>query len=164
MTKLSMCMSPQFGRVWCIWNTVRKGLMHLDTTCHVVFVQCWLCVHLVGRKALHPQVQRLHLHVPWLHRRKRDCIPTLFLTSSVCTSTLSPCSSEEEGLAPLPSSSHCRGVLRRRRDRPSSSYCRSVPLRENDKPSSLTTTVTTSEEEGQALLLTMSVCSSEVRS
>ena len=44
-----------------------------------------------------PQVQRLLLHVLWLHRRKRDCTPALFLTSSVCTSTLSPCSSEEEG-------------------------------------------------------------------
>ena len=89
----------------------------------------------VGERLSTPQVQRLHLLVPWLLRRKRDCTPALFLTSSVCTSALSPCSTEEEGLAPLPSSSHCRGVLRRRRDRPSSSYCRYVPRREKDRPS-----------------------------
>ena len=49
-----------------------------------------------------PQVQRLLLHVPWLHRRKRDCTPALFLTSSVGTSAKSLCTSEEEGLAPSP--------------------------------------------------------------
>ena len=85
-----------------------------------------------GERLSTPQVQRLLLHVPWLHRTKRDCTRALFLTSSVCTSTLSPCFSEEERLAPLPF------FL---------TMSRSFP-----------------EEEGQALLLTMSVSSSEVRS
>ena len=71
-----------------------------------------------GRQALHtPQVQRVLLHEPWLLRRKRDCTPALFLTSSVCTSAMSLCTSEEEGVAPLPSSSQCQRVLRRRRGR-----------------------------------------------
>ena len=89
----------------------------------------------VERQALHPPVHWPLLRVSWLHRRKRDCTPTLFLTSSVCTSSLTLRTTEEEGLAPLPFSSQCRGVLRRRRDRPSSSYCRFVPRRERDRPS-----------------------------
>ena len=93
--------SPQFG----------MGLVHL-VLCLVE--RCWLCVPLEwGDRLSTPQVQRLLHHEPRLLRRKRDCTPALFLTSSVCTSTLSPCSSEEEGLAPLPSSSRCRGGLRR---------------------------------------------------
>ena len=74
------------GRVWCILSCVWLCV-------------CWLCVPLGwGDRLSTPQVQRLLLHIPWLLRRKRDCTPALFLTISVCTSTLS-CSSEEEGLA-----------------------------------------------------------------
>ena len=104
-----------------------------DVSCfsRLVWLCCWLCDPPgVGRQALYHQ--RLPLHVQWLHRRKRDCTPALFLTSSVCTSALTLRTTEEEGLAPLPSSSQCS---------------RSSP-----------------EEEGQALLFTVSVCSTEVRS
>ena len=122
------------------------GLVHLDNSSEGfgasgLILSCCTCSMLVecppgvGRQALHPQVHRLLLHVPWLHRRKRDCTPTLFLTSSVCTSPLTLRTTEEEGLAPLPSSSQCRGVLRRRRDWLSSSYCRFVPRRDKDRPS-----------------------------
>ena len=53
----------------------------------------------MGRQALHPpQVQRLLLRWPRLLRRKRDCTPALFLTSSATTSAMSLCTSEEEGL------------------------------------------------------------------
>ena len=98
---------------------------------------CWLYVHLGwGDRLSTPQVQRLLLHEPWLLRRKRDCTPALFLTSSVCSPAMSLRSSEEEGLAPLPSSSQCRGVLRRRRDRPTSSQFRRVLRRWRDRPSS----------------------------
>ena len=55
-----------------------------------------------GDRLSTPQVQRLLLHEPWLHRRKKDCTPALFLTSSVSTSAISLCTSEEEGLAPSP--------------------------------------------------------------
>ena len=115
----------QFGRVWCIWSQL--VMLH---SFNVGSVSTW-----VGRQALHPQVLRPPLLVPWLHRRKRDCTPALFLTSSVCTSALTLRTTEEEGLAPHPSSSQCRGVLRRRRDWLSSSHCRFVPRRDKDWPS-----------------------------
>ena len=70
-------------------STVREGLMHLV-----------LCL-----------VERLMVVRPTGVERQ-----TLHSSTSVCTSTMSLCSSAEEGLAPLPSSSHCREVLRRRRD------------------------------------------------
>ena len=106
-----------------------------DASCCIWLSVCWLCVPLGwGDRLSTPHVQRLLLHEPWLLRRKRDCTPDLFLTSSVCASTMSLCSSEEEGLAPLPSSSQCRGVLRRRRDRPSSSQIRRVLRRGGTGP------------------------------
>ena len=87
-----------------------------------------------GERLSTPQVQRLLLHGPWLHRRKRDCT-ALFLTSSAGTSAMSLCPSDEEGLAhSLPP--HMDGVLRRRRDRPSSSQRRGVLRRRRDRPSS----------------------------
>ena len=88
------------------------------------------------------QVQRLLLHVPWLHRRKRDCTPALFLDvfinivavffgggrigTSPFLLTMSRRSPEEEGLALL-----------------------------------LILPVCTSEGEGQAFSLTTSVTTSE---
>ena len=111
------------GRVWCILSCVRLS-------------GCCLCGHLRwGDRLSTPQVLRLLLHEPRLLRRKRDCTPALFFTSSVCSPAISLCSSEEEGLAPLPSSSQCRGVLRRRRDRPTSSHIRRVLRRGRDRPS-----------------------------
>ena len=95
----SMCMSTA-----TLESTVREGfgasVSHHMFGCTIV--SC--TTHLGwGDRLSTPQVQRLLLLlVRWLHRRKRDCTPALFLTSSVCTSSLSPCS-EEEGLAPLPS-------------------------------------------------------------
>ena len=59
----------------------------------------YVCRSSTGNRLSTPQVQRLLLHVPWLLRWKRDCTPALFFTPSVSGSTLSPCSSEEEGLA-----------------------------------------------------------------
>ena len=112
------------GRVWCILSCVWLS-------------GCCLCGHLGwGDRLSTPQVLRLLLHVPRLLRRKRDCTPALFLTSSVCSPAISLRSSEEEGLAPLPSSSQCRGVLRRRRDRPSSSQIWRVHRRGRVGPSS----------------------------
>ena len=144
----SLLWSPQFG----------KGLVHLVFSPYVWLIVCWLCDPLGwGDRLSTPQDQRLLLLEPWLLRRKRDCTPALFLASSACTSSSSLCSSEEEGLAPLPSSSQCRGVLRRTRDRSSSSHCRSVPRREIGQASSLTLPARTSEGEGQAFSLTMSV-------
>ena len=46
-----------------------------------------------------PQVQRLPLRRPRLPRRKRDCTPALFLTTSVSSSASTLRTSEEEGLA-----------------------------------------------------------------
>ena len=65
----------------------------------------------VGRKALH-QVQRQHLHVRGFIGGRGIAHPPSS-SHPRCISTLSPCSTEEEGLAPLPSSSQCRGVHRR---------------------------------------------------
>ena len=67
---------------------------------------CWLCDHLgVGRQALARPLPHIlgevHLRYRCVLRRRKDWHL-------------------------LPSSSHCRGVLRRRRDRPSSSQCRQV--------------------------------------
>ena len=122
--------------VLCQLCRVSHSLGGFDASGCVWLSGCWLCVPLGWGDSLStPQVQRLPLHEPWLLRTNRDCTPALFLTSSVCTS-MSLCSSEEEGLAPLPSSSQCRGVLRRRRDRPSSSQFRRVLRRARDRPSS----------------------------
>ena len=156
--------SPQFGWVWCIWTTARKGLVHLVSTCHVALVQCWLDVHLGWRD---------RLSTP-------NSIGYLFMSRGFIGG---------RGIARPPSSSHPRCVPLRRRGVPRGRkdwhlspppphnvkefsggrgtspppYCRLVPRREG-QAFSLTTTVTTSEEEGQALLLTMSVSSSEVQS
>ena len=93
-----------------------------------------------GDRLSTPQVQRLLLHEPWLHRRKRDCTPVLFLTSSVSTSAISLCTSEEEGLAPSPF------LLTLSRSSPE----------EEGQALLLTMPASTSEEEGQALLLVFS--------
>ena len=112
------------GRIWCILSCVWLS-------------GCWLCDHLGwGDRLSTPRAHRRLLRQPRLLRRKRDCTPALFLTSSLCTPALSLCSSEEEGLAPLPSSSQWQGVLWRRRDRPSSSRIRRVLRRGRDRPSS----------------------------
>ena len=72
----------------------------------------------MGRQALHPSSPPRLQRLPRLHRRKRDCTPTLFLTSSVCSTvavffgggrigtspfllTMSRSSPEEEGQALL---------------------------------------------------------------
>ena len=81
--------SPQFG----------KGLMHLVFSPRVWLSVCSLWSHWEwGDRLSTSQVLRLLLHEPWLHRRKRDCTPALFLTCSVSTSATSLCTSEEEGL------------------------------------------------------------------
>ena len=81
---------------------------------HVAFVKRLLVV----RQALHPSSPPRLQRLPRLHRRKRDCTPTLFLTSSVCSTvavffgggrigaspfllTMSRSSPEEEGQALL---------------------------------------------------------------
>ena len=104
---------------------------------------CWCLRALplgVGRKVLLPplQVQRLRQRRPRVLRRKRDCRPALFLTSSATSSAMSLSSSEEEGLAPSP----CLLTL-----------TRSSP-EEEGQAILLTMPASTSEEEGQALLLT----------
>ena len=90
--------------------TVREGLMHLVLSLHLgkcLLAEAFRCVTHgcefyetpigVGRKALHPQVQRLLQRRPRVLRRKRDCTP--------------PSSSHSRGgLLPRP-----RG-LRRRKD------------------------------------------------
>ena len=126
------------GRVWCILFSR-----------HVWLCVCWLCDPLgVGRQALRPsRPAGLLLHEPWLLRRKRDCTPALFLTSSLCSScnvaaffgggrigtspfllTMSRSSPEEEGQAHL-----------------------------------LTNPASTSEGEGQAFSLTLTVRTTTTR-
>ena len=109
------CVVATFGRVWCIWKTVRKGLMHLGTTCHVAVLV--VCPPGVGRQTLHPssppatsalaatssEEEGLHA-CPLPHnfseyicdvavlRRRKDCTQVLLPTMRVCTS-------EEEGQA-----------------------------------------------------------------
>ena len=77
-------------------------------------VVCWLTSPVVesfffwhshwwwGERLSTAQVQRLRPRRPRVLRRKRDCTPALFLTFSRWPSTMSPGTSEEEGLAPSP--------------------------------------------------------------
>ena len=63
---------------------------NFQCACQAAFVKRLLvvCPPGVGRQALHPSSPPRLQRLPRLHRRKRDCTPTLFLTSSVCSSTV----------------------------------------------------------------------------
>ena len=176
LTKLSMCMSrgrffcgthmeswfclfvesngQQLGRVWCIWSQL--VMLHLF---YVVG-----CPPGVERQALHTQVHRLLLHVPWLHRRKRDCTPTLFLTSSVCTSSLTLCTN---GGGRIGTSPFLLSMSRSSPEEEGLALLLILPVCTSEgegQAFSLTTTATNLGGGGTGLLLTMSVSSSEVQS
>ena len=74
LTKLSMCMSPQFGRVWCIWTKQSEGF---DASGHQMLCECWLCASCClwrwGDRLSTPQAPRLSLPQRCRHRRRRDC-------------------------------------------------------------------------------------------
>ena len=86
--------------------------MHLVTSCHVALVLCWLGVHLGWRDRLSTpkSIGYFFMYRGFIGGRG---IATLFLTFSVCTSSLTLRTTEEERSALLPFSSQCRGVLRK---------------------------------------------------
>ena len=128
------------GRVKCVSDccaTSRASSCGHSQYVSMLWHECRVTGHSRGwgERLSTPQVLWLRQRRPCVLRRKKDCTPALFLTSSATSSSMSLCSSEE-GLAPLPSSSRRQGVLRRRRDRPFSSQRRCVLRRRRDRPSS----------------------------
>ena len=115
-------------------STVRVGLVHL-----VVFGERLLVVRLTGggeTGSPPPPSPTASSTTAAGTSEEEGLHTTLFLTFSRWPSCSSPGTSEEEGLAPLPSSSHCQWVPRRKRDMQSSSQRPPVPRRRKDRPSS----------------------------
>ena len=108
-------------------SIARMGLVHL-----VLLVDRLFCVsHWGGKTGSPPPSPTASSSTTAGTSEEEGLHTTLFLTCSRWPSCSTPGTSEEEGLAPLLSSSHCRYV----------------PRRERDRAFSLTSTAATSEEE-----------------